>query len=501
MSPEGEDGRRARPEQASRAPLRAVLWAVGAALALAVLLWVGARLTLDAEWLEGRITREIERVRSPARVSVGGVRILPPGRGLAVDSLRIEMPGGPAPGDSAGAPRLPVRITLPRLTVTGPAPWELLDRSLRLEGLELEVPRLTLERGREGEAPVLTVQARDLRLSGGEAGARRLSFLAVEPERSGSPGTARRPASLQDTIRVELWGLTLDEPRLGAAARSDTTGSPGPVNAETGPGNAEAGPGTSPRLSGRRLTVDSAAALVVDAVSDGGAAGGGRQLRTPVQQLARLPGGGRIDSVGIRSGRIRYRERRPGLPRPGELLFDRLTLTVRPFLYGREAEAAGDWVHVTVEGRLQEAAPVWLTLHLPPAHEPFGFRATGGSRALALPALNAIFRPVEGVRIERGRLDSLDFGYRVSGREVRGRVSARYAGLSLGFEDPGSGGSGLTDLVRGVLAGLRLNADNLPSEGEDYRTGRIEAELGPDATFYGALWVALRSGLLDVVGL
>lgn len=482
MGPEGADGGRARSERGSGARLRAVLWAAGITLGLAALLWTGARQRLDAEWLEGRLVQELDSAAGRARVSVGAVRLLPLGRGLDVDSLRIEIPGGRAPGDTAGAPSPPLRVTVPRMTVAGLAPWELLGRSIRVEELELEIPRATLRRGREGMGRVLEVEADGLRLSDGEARVGRVRLLQTELERRGGPRSGGAAASLRDTIRVALSGLALDDLRFGAA-------------------NGERAEGAGPALAGRRLSVDSAAVLVVDAVSDGGRAGGARRLRTPVQELARLPGGGRIDSVRIRSGRIRYRERRPGLPRAGELLFDGLKLTVRPLVYGREAEAAGDWIHVTVGGRLQETAPVWLTLHLPPPDEPFGFRATGGSRALALPALNTIFRPVEGVRIERGRLDSLDFAYRVSGRDVRGRVSARYAGIALGFEDPGSGGSGLTDMVRGVLAGLRLNADNLPSEGKDYRTGRIEAELGPDATFYGALWIALRSGLLDLVGL
>lgn len=103
--------------------------------------------------------------------------------------------------------------------------------------------------------------------------------------------------------------------------------------------------------------------------------------------------------------------------------------------------------------------------------------------------------------IQGGRLDTLAFDYRVRDRRVRGGLTVVYAGLAVGFVDPETGGRGLAEHLRGFLAGLELNRENLPREGAAYRTGEIAVELEPDDTFFKALWLAVRSGLMDVAGL
>lgn len=452
--------------------LRLALWAVGGAIGLALLLWLGTALLFDPRRVERRLAQRVERALGPSRVSIGEVELLPSRLGLAITALRIESRGAGASGDTARPGGRGVVVAVPRLRVTGLAPWSLLGGAPPLETLSLEAPRLSVRSGgtRRGSGLRIAIDGLDARFVDGHARAGRVRILHVEPERPG--------ARLRDTTEVSLVDLSLHGLRIDGGDPS----------------------GGRTVVTARLLSVDSVGARVVDVVS--GAPSPGRAgARTPVQRLAALPGRARIDSAVVRDGRILYRERRPGLRRAGELLFDRLALTAAPLPIGSGVEGPADSVVMEARARVNAAAPLWITTRFPPGDEEFAFSASGGARGLSLPALNSIFRPLDGVTIQDGRLDTLAFDYRIRGRRARGGLSVVYAGLAVGFEDPETGGRGIAEHLRGFLAGLELNRENLPREGEAYRTGEIAVELEPDDTFFKALWLAVRSGLMDVAGL
>lgn len=108
--------------------------------------------------------------------------------------------------------------------------------------------------------------------------------------------------------------------------------------------------------------------------------------------------------------------------------------------------------------------------------------------------------PIEGVEVRGGRLDSLTFSVRVDRGRARGRAVPHYRGLSLSLEDPSSGRRGVMEWARGLLVDLELNADNLPSEGEGFRSATIDLRAEPGTTLWEYLRDCLSQGLKRVTG-
>lgn len=257
-----------------------------------------------------------------------------------------------------------------------------------------------------------------------------------------------------------------------------------------------------PRVLAQSLHLDTLSVLVSNGATPD-AAPERRPPRTPVQHLRDLLAvGGRIDTVSFRNGRVRYRKRRLDRSRSGgTLTFEGVEGSVRPLPFGPSPPSSRpEAVRVAVDGRVGGSGPLRVRARFPDRPDVYSFRVSGGVADLHLPTLNSMFRPVEGLHIRGGHLDSLRFRMRVENGFAEGEVVPVYDQLDLSVEDPSAGGTGLDEHLRTFLMGLRLNARNQPADGDDFRTGDIRHRASPEEGFPSFLWRALLGGLRDVAG-
>lgn len=424
----------------SRPTLRAVSWWAAAALLVAsVAGFAGVEALVDAGFVEERITRCFSAASPRPSVTVGSVQLLPRRLGFRIHSLRIG--SAASTGSRSSGEESPGGgwvITAPRATMTGVGLGSLLRGSLTARKLRIEAPTLVRRAG------------------GGDTGdTTRVAAVRLEVE-----GVSVQTRGDLQVLRARTVTLDSLDVRVAALLEPD-------------PGTARALPSTPARLL--------------------------RALEQPSV---------RVGSLAIRHGRIRYIERRPGQPGSGSILFDRIEGRVQPILAGpalpdrRRGRPGGrDTVELWAGGRAAGSAPIWIAITFPGGDDDLAFEASGGAGRLDLRALNSMFRPVDGLRIEDGRLDSLRFRFRARNGRAEGRVTPVYDDLDLVLEDPRTGGRGLDERFKGFLLGLRLNADNRPDEGDGFRIGRIEREAAPGDTFFAFFWNALLSGLRDAAGL
>jgi hypothetical protein len=470
------------------------------------------------------VSRLIDSELGPHDVSVGDVSVRPLQAGIRITSLRIRpRPGGreavdPSPTDDPG-----LRLHASELEIDGIDLLSVLDgpfaaRDVRASGVDVVRPdraggwnaiatrvelelhdlvlgdpaetplhmslfgaltearaHLVLFRGLDGHR---SVEARDVLMSPTTGAARsyRVTLTETRDEVSDSdpwPGGGRVATDSTgiDAIGVRVQGLALDTA------------------------------GGTIAVSGRSLVVDSLAALVVDAVPpDARPEAHEPAAKTPQQHLRSVDVPARIDSVAVDAGWIRYRELRSGHRRAGEILFDRLSGSVAPLVAGPPGPRAPDTVRVSIRSHLQGTAPMRLDVGFPGAGESFSFTAEGSVNDLPLTSLDPMFGPVAGVRIQGGWLGDLTFRLAVTGGRARGTVRPVFDDLDLSLENTSSGGRGIGEHVRGFVMDLKLNSDNLPAEGDDFRHGTIDRRVSRDETFFQALWFSLREGLRDVVG-
>lgn len=471
---------------------------------------------------------------SVPRLTITGIEASSlPGASLSAGQLRLEAPrlARDAPSGSSSAPRepgiAPADSSPPGGETSAPRGRVHVER-VRITGATLDLSAVAPASFVTGVANGLDLDLRDLSLAGGRPPD--ADALVASMTRLRVPSYRARSSDARSFFRVE--GIEVDVE--SGAARIDEVGLlattpavPPPFRAERGEtaedttaltldGLAVAGmtvdtAGSRSSLRARSVEIDSFRVAVVDGVVPDTSVARARLL-TPVQRTRNLGWpAGHLDTVSFRHGRVRYTERRVGHQESGTVLFDRIEGSVRLLPFGprppddeasggREDGAPGT-VSLEARGRIARAAPLWIWISIPDRRQGLFFDASGGVAALDLQELNSIFRPIEGIRIQSGRLDSLRFRLRVRSGEATGEVVPVYDDLSISLEDPRAGGRGLDERLRSLVLGLRLNARNHPDDGSDFRTGSVEYVASPGQTFPSFLWQALLTGLQDAAGM
>lgn len=205
-----------------------------------------------------------------------------------------------------------------------------------------------------------------------------------------------------------------------------------------------------------------------------------------------------IDIVRLEGG-VRYAEVPAGRARPGRISVEPLSVTARrvttdPTLVSREEPTV-----VEASGRLFGTVPTATRLRIYRISPSLGIEFEGGAGPGALEAGNVALVPLEGLRIDAGRLDTLWFRARVEREEATGSLVAHYRDLRISVRDPETGGSGVVKKLKSLLADWKVKSENLPGDGRSPRSGAIADRVERTDGLFQILWEALRSGIRDLV--
>lgn len=185
-----------------------------------------------------------------------------------------------------------------------------------------------------------------------------------------------------------------------------------------------------------------------------------------------------VDTVRVR-GRVRYAEVPAGRRRPGRVSFDSLVVSARHLATDPAAVSLETPTVVQAEARVFGTVPARLRASIFRLEPRLGLELEGGAGPAALEPVNAVLLPLEGLRIDAGRLDSLWFRVDLEETVATGGLVAVYRDLRISVRDPETGGGGLANWARSVVAGWRVRSDNLPGEDGSLRSGRIAEPVAP----------------------
>ena len=122
--------------------------------------------------------------------------------------------------------------------------------------------------------------------------------------------------------------------------------------------------------------------------------------------------------------------------------------------------------------------------------------------------LNGFVEEALPLRLDKGRVERIDFNAQVTSGVARGSVVPRYKDLKVEVTGRGSGGivgtgGVIGDVAQGVATFLAnstaIRSDNPEDEGATPRTGAIHHAFTPDQTLPTFLWKSVRGGLMAVV--
>lgn len=206
----------------------------------------------------------------------------------------------------------------------------------------------------------------------------------------------------------------------------------------------------------------------------------------------------RVEFLSATNGLVAYAERPiPGVE-PGVLTFGKVSLAIENL---SNRGSAGDSIEINGRGDLMDAATLQVHVSIPVSPPDFALRYSGSLAEMDLPRLNSFLEPVEMLRINSGNAQSAEFEIEVREGQARGRVRAVYDDLDISLldEDTGSG-QGLRKRFVSFLANLlKVQKSNQPDQMGEMRVGDVAYTRSADDQFLEFLWVALRSGVLDVI--
>jgi hypothetical protein len=220
----------------------------------------------------------------------------------------------------------------------------------------------------------------------------------------------------------------------------------------------------------------------------------------PHEALAAIPKPFRIHRLTITDGTIKYAARRFEGAEPGMLTFSAVQITAKEIA---NAAAGGETIAFLAEGRLMDAGTMTVAMHIPVAPAALAFQYSGKLSAMDLTRLDGYMDGAGRIQIRSGSADEVLFDINVVGGHAHGTLRGGYRNLHVTVVDGDTGSEkGVTNRVATVLANqLKVRHANTPDKAGVLKAGKVDYARKPEENFLQFAWMALRSGVLDLISL
>lgn len=218
----------------------------------------------------------------------------------------------------------------------------------------------------------------------------------------------------------------------------------------------------------------------------------------PHEALAALATPLHLGRLTITDGAIHLGARRSPATPPGILAFTHFALTAHAL-----SPATDRPLELHASTRLMDAAPLTVRLTLPPASPSLAFQYSGQLGPMDLTRLNPYLRGAGSFEIKSGLTAGATFAIAVTDSRARGALQGTYEDLQITVLDRTTGDDDtLTTRLATLLANqLRVRPHNTPDLPAPLKTGQIDYTRAPEDTFLQFSWLALKTGLTDLLTL
>ena len=220
----------------------------------------------------------------------------------------------------------------------------------------------------------------------------------------------------------------------------------------------------------------------------------------PHEALAAIPKPFRIDRLTITDGLIKYAARRFEGAEPGVLTFTAVEISAQEIA---NAAAGGQAIGLLAEGRLMDTGIMTLQMRIPVAPSTLAFQYSGKLSAMDLTRLDEYMDGSGRIHIKSGRASEALFDIDVVGGHAHGALRGVYRDLQVTVVDRDTGSEkGISNRVVTLLTNhLMVKNENAPDKTGASRTGKVDYTRKPEETFLQFAWLALRTGLMDLLNL
>jgi hypothetical protein len=206
-----------------------------------------------------------------------------------------------------------------------------------------------------------------------------------------------------------------------------------------------------------------------------------------------------VDTLNIGNGRLMYGERFAVRSTPALISLDGMHVMVQGISnHGNRATA----LVIHAEGNLMKTGTMKVLMSIPAASSGLSLEYSGSVTTMDLRVFNSFLETAEHMRIKEGTLQTATFKVNVASGRASGNVRVFYRDLTFAAinEETGSE-SGLGDAITSFMAStFKIRRTNVPDETGAIKVGEVDYTRKREESFLEFTWLALRSGLGDVVG-
>lgn len=206
-----------------------------------------------------------------------------------------------------------------------------------------------------------------------------------------------------------------------------------------------------------------------------------------------------LDSLSIRDSYISYSEYLQGTPRAGTVRFEQLDATFRSI--SNRPEAVREGLTTTLDIRTRAMGTGLLNLRMTfPMDTQNGFHTIEGTLgAMDLSDFNPALQYMAFVRIDTGRLHSMEFNMTLDQERASGDVIMKYENFKISvLDDESIRQFGILENLKTFLANnVMMRRNNMPESG--MQAGRIQYPRVPHKSIFNYWWKSLLSGIKDTI--
>ncbi len=214
---------------------------------------------------------------------------------------------------------------------------------------------------------------------------------------------------------------------------------------------------------------------------------------TPQHAAASVDFPFRVDTVTVTGGEIVYLEHKPDKERPGRISFDSVHGRVLDLIL----PSGGKPLRIAARARFMNEGRLSVHATVPLDAKDFRYELEGKLGPMPATAINPFLGEVEGFKLAKGQVDSIDFRQVV----VRGRskttLTPRYHDLSVELAEKGGGviGSVKRAVVKVVANTFKVHDENPTDDGKHVRVANAIVPYDPTKSWFQIIWHGLREGL------
>ncbi len=225
-----------------------------------------------------------------------------------------------------------------------------------------------------------------------------------------------------------------------------------------------------------------------------------RPTKTVSQFLADLPWSIAIDKVTVTNGQVSVHQRLGPGKEPGSMSFDAVQLAMLGFANRGRPE---DPILIQGECAFMGQGILKLEMTIPTASRDLALLYSGSLGRVRLPDLNSFLAVTAGTRLESGILYEATFNANVIAGHASGEFQAAYENLDIALLNRQTGSeNGVMNKLKSFVADhIVVHTDNMPGNTKPMKAGRIDYTCKSDEKFFHFIWFAVRSGMLDLLGL